>query len=483
LAFSSPFLYARIWGILMDRHVVAALAAFSALFAILGSLFLAYDYLDTHAGGRRNPLRQILRYLVPTLTGTFPGILLALVLGSTHVSDVQVNNVAVTVIALGAVAGLLNAHYMSAHDEGETEAQAKTERKPTRPQRTYFHGLLGRAGVGFLLGSLITIVLALATGSSVDNALTIAGSSGPITMILLSVWPLIRWTPSTSVAQSETPGWRGLPYAMGLIGLVGVLVGATDGLFDARVPQRAYSCLTESHGCAQWSDVNVGGTVLIHTTLFFVGAIGALLIWLMYSRGLQWIWDSVLARSPFSSRVFGMLLTGGMLGFMAAGVLEFAREGSPGSPAFSLQWVGITVLLGLAGGVCGALVPLQSVRDSLRQRFPFSRYDALVMAGFAVIVLVSFITLTNLSNLGAAELGLPRGAGETPIQLTRIAYFTRAAFFLGLPVALAVGGLTRAAYRWAEQIPQRVLGAVGIGLSLLAFILQLVDPLSVLLSP
>jgi hypothetical protein len=348
---------------------------------------------------------------------------------------------------------------------------------------TSFHGVIGRAGVGFLLGSLLTVVLALAIGSSVDNALTIAGSSGPITMVLLAVWPLIRWTPSTSAEQPETPGWRALPRAIGVIGLLGALVGAADGLFDARVPQRAYACLAEGHGCAQLSELSLGGTVVIHTALFLVGAVIALLIWLIYSRGLRWIWDHVLARARASSRVFGILLTSGMLAFMAAGVLEFAREAVPGPPAFSLQWVAITMLLGLVGAVCGALVPLQSARESLRQRFPFSRYDALVMAGFAVIVLVPFIALTNLSNLGAAELGLPHAAGEIPIQLTRIAYFSRAAFFLGLPVALAVGGLTRAAYRWAEQIPHRVLGAVGIGLSLLAFILQLVDPLSVLLSP
>src|SRR5262252_5717279 len=114
----------------MDRHVVAALAAFSALLAIMGSLFLAYDYLDTHVGGRKNPLRQTLRYLVPTVTGVFPGILLLLILGATHVSDVQVSNVAVSVIALGAIAGLLNARFMPDHDAVEVEARAVADGKP-----------------------------------------------------------------------------------------------------------------------------------------------------------------------------------------------------------------------------------------------------------------------------------------------------------------------------------------------------------------
>jgi hypothetical protein len=467
----------------MDRHVVAALAAFSALFAITGSLFLAYDYLDTHAGGKKNPLRQTLRYLVPTLTGTFPGVLLLLVLGFTHVSDIQVNNVAVSVIALGALAGLFNARYMSDHDEVAAETHTDPKSKPARSQDAFFHGVFGRAGAGILLGSLLTVMVALAVGSSVDNALTIAGSSGPITMVLLAVWPLMRWTPSTTTEHSVAPGWRLLPHAIGVIGLLGLLAGAADGLFDARLPQRVYACLAESRGCAQLFDPNSGGTVLIHAVLFLVGAVIALLIWLIYARALQWTWDHVLARTRTSSQVFGMTLTGAMLAFMAAGVLEFAREASPGPPAYSLEGAAITILLGLAGAVCGALVPLGTVRDSLKQRFPFSRYDALVMAGFALIVLVPFITLTNLSNLAAAEFGFPHAAGEIPIQLTRIAYFSRAAVFLGIPVALAVGGLTRAVYRWAEQMPPRMLGAVGIGLSLFAFILQLVDPLSILLSP
>src|SRR5690349_12142660 len=87
VAFSSLLTSVYIQETPMDRHVVAALAAFSALFAIMGSIFLAYDYLDAYAGGRNNPLRQILRYLVPTLSGVLPGVLLLLVLGSTPVSD------------------------------------------------------------------------------------------------------------------------------------------------------------------------------------------------------------------------------------------------------------------------------------------------------------------------------------------------------------------------------------------------------------
>ena len=109
-----------------------------------------------------------------------------------------------------------------------------------------------------------------------------------------------------------------------------------------------------------------------------------------------------------------------------------------------------------------------------------------MMTCFALCVLLPYITVTNLADLFATQLGLPHALGPLttpPVQFQRIIFYSQAAVLLGVPVALGIGGLTRSVYQWAKNFPHRALGAVGILLLLAAFILQLTQAFAGLVAP
>ncbi|HEU5347437.1 MAG TPA: hypothetical protein VFU63_02375 [Ktedonobacterales bacterium] len=223
----------------------------------------------------------------------------------------------------------------------------------------------------------------------------------------------------------------------------------------------------------------------MHAVLFVLGGTLAGLIWLLWERALPLLWNEVLAHSAFAARVNGLALGG------VAGGLAFYSLSLFGSTflrvTHATAWLYIPPLLALVvGGIAGFFLPFRPVEKTWREPHPFSRYDAIMTASFVLCVLLSYTTLTNLGDYLSMALGLPHAfegsSTVIPVQFSRIAYYSQPIVLIGLPAALAIGGLTRAAYRWALTVPHRRLGAIGIGLTLLAFTLQLIGPMSVLVS-
>jgi hypothetical protein len=265
-------------------------------------------------------------------------------------------------------------------------------------------------------------------------------------------------------------------------------VGAVDGIFDSRILQHVTACIFASEGCTPVVTLSEGvgalGTTCVHALIFLVGGTIAYIIWIGIEFGLIQTWDRFFTGSKLSRMALGGLLTGACVGAVSLALIGLLEETIPGL-TIQHQWLPVLAApLALVSGGLGFFVPVRSIQDSVRMPFPFSRFDAIMMAAFAMCILLPYITLTNSSNLAAALLHFPHALSPTttpPIQLQRIAYFSRASILLGIPIAFAVGGLTRAVYRWAMSFPHRRLGAVGIGLTLFAFLCQLIQPTVALL--
>ncbi len=477
----------------MSAQLSAALAILSALLATLGSLFLAYDYLADQTGSRTNPLRLVLRLVVPTVAGTLPGVLLFLLVSFAGITDIQTKNLVIETIALGTLAGGVSAMYMRDEDElavPELTGGDSFSRQALRQAR----GILLRATTGLVLGVGGGVLVSLIAHTSVDNALTAAGSTGPLAMTILGVWPLITWTPTSQAALKAgmplaTVSKKSWLVSLPGVAVLGIYVGLVNGIFDARAPQRLYRCATAPAACGQIltpsAALGVGGTALVHCVLFYLGGIMTLLLWIAINFALVKVWDNILARNRLSSVFPSAVLAGGIAALLSPSIVVFGHHVAPSvvtghDIAISLAIVTVAILL---GGSIAIFHPIPSIRDGLKSKLPFSRFDAVMLACFALCILEPYIVLTNISNLFAANFGFPHSLGVQtvpPIQIQRIVVYSRYAVLLGLPVALAVGGLTRSVYRWAMNLQHRTLGAFGIGLTLVAFFCQLVQPIATL---
>ena len=227
-------------------------------------------------------------------------------------------------------------------------------------------------------------------------------------------------------------------------------------------------------------------STLVHGAVFLVGGIIVSLIWSQIERALIYLWDYLFARGPVSARIFSVVLTTAGADFATAAVLLFMSAASPATFSDNHTLLVVLVPLTILSACFGALIPIQPIRYTLRSRFPFSRYDAAMMTCFALSVLLPYITLTNLADLFATQLNLPHALGpltDPPVQFQRIIFYSQAAVLLGVPVALGIGGLTRSVYQWAKNFPHRALGAIGVLLLLVAFILQLTQAFAGLFGP
>jgi hypothetical protein len=478
----------------VNKEFLGAIAVLSALVGTLGSLFLAYDYLDDPGSGKRNPLRLLLHIGVPILAGMLPGILGLILFSTLQINNFQFMDVIIHVIALGALAGVASAWFIE--DPEESLSRAKQQASLSAYRRVFFHvrTMLGRAVVGLIFGGVSGFAVAAILHTTVDNALTTAGSTGPITMALFGVWPLIGWTPTLDktkgVASSYLDGVHRALVVLPGIAALSLFVGLVNGFFDSLAPQHIISCVGANTGCDQVltpsAVLGIGATTLIHGGVFLVGGIAASLVWSQVERALIFLWDHLFARSPAYGKTFGVVLTAGEVGFAAVGVIVFMTEASPTTFTDNHLLLIAIILLFALGACFGFLVPVAPLQKTLKSRFPFSRYDATMMTCFALCVLLPYVALTNVGDLFAALLGLPHALGPyttPPIQLQRIVFNSKAAVLLGVPVALGVGGLTRSVYQWARNVPHRALGAVGIFLILAAFILQLTQAFTGILIP
>jgi hypothetical protein len=478
----------------LTREFIAAIAFLAALVGTLGSLFLAYDYLDDPGSGHGNPLRLLLRIGVPIVAGMLPGVLVLVLFSTLQINNFEFIDVVIHVIALGALAGIASAWFIG--DPEDSHARAiRLARLPAR-RRIFFHvrAMLGRATVGLILGSASGFLVAVALHTNIDNALTTAGSTGPITMVLFGVWPLIGWTPTLDKtwANSSLPQ-NGEDQAYVLlpgIATLSLYVGLINGLFNSRAPQNIVSCINANAVCDNLftpsAILGIGGTASIHGAVFLVGGIAASLVWFQVERALVYLWNHLFARSFVYAKVFGVVLTTAGAGFSAVAVYVFMSEASP--TTFSNNQLFLVVLIQVIGvsAILGFLVPIQPLQQTLKSRAPFSRYDAAMMTCFTLCVLLPYVTLTNLGDLFSTLLNFPHVLGPhttPPIQFQRIVFYSEAAVLLGIPVAIGVGGLTRSVYLWAKNFPHKALGAVGIGLLLTAFILQLAQAFFGLATP
>jgi hypothetical protein len=478
----------------LNREFLGAIAALAALVGTLGSLFLAYDYLDDPGSGKRNPLRILLHIGVPILAGMLPGVLVLVLFSTLQINNFQFMDVIIHVIALGALAGVASAWFIE--DPEESLARAKRQASLPAYRRVFFHvrTMLGRAVVGLIFGGVSGFAVAAVLHTTIDNALTTAGSTGPITMALFGVWPLIGWTPTLdktrAISSSPLEGVHQALVELPGITALSLFVGLVNGFFDSLAPQHIVSCVSANTGCdtvlTPSAMLGIGATTLIHGGVFLVGGIAASLVWSQVERALIFLWNHLFARSPVYGRAFGVVLTTGEVGFAAVGVIVFMSEASPTTFTDNhLLLFAIIPLIALSA--CLAfLVPIEPLQKTLKSRFPFSRYDATMMTCFALCVLLPYVALTNLGDLFATLLGFPHALGpytSPPIQLQRIVFNSKAAILLGVPVALGVGGLTRSVYQWAKNVPHKALGAVGIFLLLAAFILQLTQAFTGILTP
>ena len=466
----------------------------AALVGTLGSLFLAYDYLDDPDSGRDNPLRLLLRIGVPILAGMLPGVLVLVLFSSLQIQNFQFMDVIIHVITIGGLAGIASAWFISDPEAKPAGAARRANVSPHRRILYHLRTMLGRASVGLILGAVDGFSVALVLHTTVDNAFTTAGSTGPITMALFAVWPLIGWTPTLEKksSPSSSPHVREHQVLVLLPGLaaLSLFVGIVNGFFNSLAPQNLYSCISIHAGCdhvlTTSALLQIGGTTLVHGAVFLVGGIVVSLIWSQIERALVYVWDYLFARGPVSARIFSVVLTTAGVDFATAAVLLFMSNASPATFADNHMLLVILVPLTILSVCFGALIPIQPVRYALRSRFPFSRYDAAMMTCFALAVLLPYITLTNLADLFATQLGLPHTLGPLttpPVQFQRIIFYSQAAVLLGVPVALGIGGLTRSVYQWAKNFPHRALGAIGVLLLLVAFILQLTQAFAGLFAP
>jgi hypothetical protein len=269
-----------------------------------------------------------------------------------------------------------------------------------------------------------------------------------------------------------------------------LFVGVVNGFFNSLAPQHLYSCINMNAACDQVLPpsalLRIGGTTLVHGGVFLVGGIIASIIWSQIERTLVYFWDYVFAGGPISARVASVVLTTTGVDFAAIAVLVFMNDASPITFIDSNTVLGVLVPFTVLSACFAFFIPIRPIQDTFKSRFPFSRYDAVMMTLFALCVLLSYITLTNLGDLFATQLGLPHALGPLttpPVQFQRIVFYSKAAVILGVPVALGVGGLTRSVYQWARNFPHKALGAIGILLLLAAFILQLTQAFAGLLAP
>ena len=478
----------------MNKEFLGAVAVLAALVGTLGSLFLAYDYLDDPDSGKDNPLRLLLRIGVPILAGMLPGVLVLVLFSSLQIKNFQFMDVIIHVITVGGLAGIASAWFISDPEAKPASGARRASLFAHRRTLYYLRTILSRAAVGLILGAVDGFAVALALHTTVDNAFTTAGSTGPITMALFGVWPLIGWTPTlekkSSASSSPLARVHEVLVLFPGIAALSLLVGLVNGFFNTLAPQNLYSCISSNAGCDQVLTTSallrIGGTTLVHGSVFLVGGIIASLFWSQIERALIYLWDYLFAGGPVSARMFSVVLTTTGADFAAVAVLVFMSDASPA--IFSNNHTLLVVLVPLTIlSVCfGVLIPIQPIQSTLKSRFPFSRYDAAMMTCFALCVLLPYITLTNLADLFATQLSLPHALGPLttpPVQLQRIIFYSKAAILLGIPVALGIGGLTRSVYQWAKNFPHRALGAVGILLLLAAFILQLTQAFAGLVAP
>ena len=470
----------------MNKELIAAITFLAALVGTLGSLFLAYDYLDpgdvnNPESSHDNPLRFLLRIVVPIVGGILPGVLVLVLFSTLQINNFQYLDVIIHVIALGALAGVASAWFIGNPDDSRAKAKWLTSLPVKRRISFNLRTILGRATIGLILGAVSGFIAALAVHTTVDNAITTAGATGPITMALYGVWPLIGWNPTIDETAKSLPSSpHRVSKARELLPGVAVMsffVGLVNGLFNSRALQNFYSCVNANVACDKVSTppaiLGIGATALINSGVFLIGGVAASLVWSLVERVLIYLWDHVFARSP---KVFGIILTTFGAGLCAVGMYEFMSAASPTTFSNHLLFLFVFILVLVVSIVLGFLVPIQPIRVTLIAPAPFSRYDATMMTCFAFCVLLPYIVLTNFGDLFSMLLGFPHALGPQtvpPIQFQRIVFYSEAALLLGIPVALGVGGLTRSVYQWAKRFPHKRLGAVGIALLFVAFILQL----------
>ncbi len=476
----------------MNTALPATLTILSALFATLGSLFLAYDYLSDLDHPQKNPLRLFLLFLISTITGMIPGIALLLVLELAHVKSLQLLDIAISAIVLGALVGIFSAWYARGKVEGQPVAARMIKAHYAQEVRQQAGLILTRATVALVLGVGIDVFANLLAQTTLDNALTSAAGIGCIGMAVLGVWPLINWTPISRRAPDwqfrDTAGLRRVRVLLPGLGLLCLYIGIVDGLFDSRVLQTLSVCVSTQRECTSVLTLpaagGIAGTVLTHTVIFLVGGIIACFIWIGLQYGLIHAWDDVFVRTRASRLVFGGLLSGASVGVVAVSVIAMLGDAIPNVIGRYL-WIPPLIIASVVATCFGFFLPLRSIQVSVEESRPFSRFDAVMMAVFALCILLPYIGLTNTSNLAASLLHFPHALSPQavpPIQLQRIVYFSRICIVLGIPVAFSVGGLTRAIYRWTMTFPHKALGAIGIGLTLVAFLLQLIPPTVILFS-
>src|SRR5260370_1069298 len=118
-------------------------------------------------------------------------------------------------------------------------------------------------------------------------------------MVLLAVWPLIRWTPS--MGKTYPPDITSLRTEEGVVrgalalAALGVAVGAVDGIFDARMPQDLFACVSVGQHCTDVLTTPAViwrvGTICVHAAIFLAGSTAAYFIWLGVAPTLLMVWD------------------------------------------------------------------------------------------------------------------------------------------------------------------------------------------------
>jgi hypothetical protein len=397
----------------------------SALFFTLGALGL----IGSAAHIRSSPIVIITRVAVPAFVGAVPGLVLAVLMGSSP-TEVYYRLLFRAMIVIGALAGAFNGLYGAARPPGAAGDQPGHLATPVR----VFLGLL----TGLFLGWLVCF----ASGASFRNTLLLLGVSVPISMLGAAYWE------SSEIADDDAA--IGIFEGIGISGIVGLADRSLDVL-NRVIVTRAVP------GLRQAEAVVTSGAIF--------AAAGALVA--VAWKSIRGLLQDLAGQRLHARRTLAIFLNLA-LGISAALalILVAPRVGSALPILADIALIAAVALFAIWNAL-----RLTDGSDYVHSPV-FSPIHALVMVVLGVLLIGYYEGMTTI-----VDQIFPDSVVDPFMQAP--GWLVVNATLLALPVTVIVGGFTRHSFVWTRQISSPFLLLSGVLLLLLggaAWVLPIVSP-------